>query len=710
MTLPVTGYVQQVEIVVGGTLPRAGFVQPVDVVGGGGGMAIGGTVTGGVAGRILFVGAGSVLAQDAALTFDSAAKKVTLLGSGGPQQRWAYDGSNFTDALADSVGDFYLKPTGATIIQKQGSNTTELWIDGAVGHDSFLYLTEGLSVKWSIYRDGGDNNDLRIDDDSDTRLRIYQGTGNVGFGSSSNPLFWDNASLILTVDEARIFTPNVDNLFIGRNAGNDSHTGDGFMVGIGRGVMSACTTSANPNGFKLTGVGFEALKTNTTGWNNAAFGYHALQSNTTGSSNVAIGMEALNSNVDGIKNTALGEDSMYFNTSGNFNVAVGIVALYKNTTGSRNIGIGQDSGRENQTGSQNTSVGDSSLMNSTTSFNVGVGADCLIAQTSGAKSTAVGAFALSENTTGSQNVAVGYAAGINGGALLATANSVFLGHTANASTNGLSNVIALGYQAQASASNSCVIGNSSLTLVRAGATATTDLGSSSVKWKDGYFSGQITVPTLTGSVTVSGQTLAIDHSGSNPRLDLYENGTHTTRIQSASQDVYIDAIQASASIVLRPNGQTERMRLGAAEIVMNDTQADVDVRIEGDSLSHFGFFDATATTENIALLAAAAPNWQTMDRGLFIGDTSNAPTGNPTAGGFLYSESGAGKWRGSGGTVTTFGPAEPHCEVCGSDYGHEWANKKWGRLQFCVNCLTDHITKGFDGKLPRWIKREGIPA
>ncbi len=54
MTLPVTGYVQQVEVVVGGTLPRAGFVQPVEVVGappGGESLeqarAIGDTFTGG---------------------------------------------------------------------------------------------------------------------------------------------------------------------------------------------------------------------------------------------------------------------------------------------------------------------------------------------------------------------------------------------------------------------------------------------------------------------------------------------------------------------------------------------------------------------------------------------------------------------------------------------------------------------------------------
>lgn len=96
---------------------------------------------------------------------------------------------------------------------------------------------------------------------------------------------------------------------------------------------------------------------------------------------------------------------------------------------------------------------------------------------------------------------------------------------------------------------------------------------------------------------------------------------------------------------------------GSEGVVINESQADRDFRVEGASISHFIFCDATATTENIALLATAAPNWQGMDRGIFIGDTSAAPAGNPASGGFLYSEAGALKWRGSGGTITTIAAA-----------------------------------------------------
>jgi len=42
---------------------------------------------------------------------------------------------------------------------------------------------------------------------------------------------------------------------------------------------------------------------------------------------------------------------------------------------------------------------------------------------------------------------------------------------------------------------------------------------------------------------------------------------------------------------------------------------------------------------------------------VFIADATTTPTTNPTGGGILYVESGALKYRGSGGTVTTIGPA-----------------------------------------------------
>lgn len=158
--------------------------------------------------------------------------------------------------------------------------------------------------------------------------------------------------------------------------------------------------------------------------------------------------------------------------------------------------------------------------------------------------------------------------------------------------------------------------------------------------------------------------------GTNPQIRASFDGTNYGQLQATS----VGALQIDTS--------------GVAGVIFNEAGADRDLRAEGDSLTHFFFLDATATTENAAFFAAAAPNWQTMDRGFFIGDTTNAPTGNPASGGFLYSNAGAGTWRGSGGTVTAFGPAGPHCGACGYD---AWSvacfNDEWKSWHYeCGNC------------------------
>lgn len=78
----------------------------------------------------------------------------------------------------------------------------------------------------------------------------------------------------------------------------------------------------------------------------------------------------------------------------------------------------------------------------------------------------------------------------------------------------------------------------------------------------------------------------------------------------------------------------------------------------------------------------------------FITDAGTVPASNPTGGGILYSQAGAGKWRGTGGTITTFGPAEPHCPKCGADFAHEWENPLYGgKIQICKPCNIDYDEK-----------------
>ncbi len=79
---------------------------------------------------------------------------------------------------------------------------------------------------------------------------------------------------------------------------------------------------------------------------------------------------------------------------------------------------------------------------------------------------------------------------------------------------------------------------------------------------------------------------------------------------------------------------------------------------------------------------------------IYITNRTGAPSGTPSGGGVLYSESGAGKWKGTSGTVTTFGPADPHCPVCDRDFSLEWESEKYGHLVVCMFCLTKGNKKG----------------
>jgi len=91
-----------------------------------------------------------------------------------------------------------------------------------------------------------------------------------------------------------------------------------------------------------------------------------------------------------------------------------------------------------------------------------------------------------------------------------------------------------------------------------------------------------------------------------------------------------------ASFIVDAGGITINA-IGAS--IFNETGADTDFRIEGKTLSHMLFLDASAATENIALCAGSAPDWQSMDRGIFLGDATTLPSANASGGVFLYSNS-----------------------------------------------------------------------
>jgi trimeric autotransporter adhesin len=191
-----------------------------------------------------------------------------------------------------------------------------------------------------------------------------------------------------------------------------------------------------PSSNSLTGVGYQALFSNTTGQGNNAYGYQALFSTSTGIGNVADGGQALFSNTIGNGNTAVGSKALFSNVAGSFAVAIGWNAMQFNNTSSTNtnVAVGFETLKGSLTVSANTGNG-----------NTAVGYQSLTNTTSGNSNAAFGASALNVNTIGNNNTALGSTSGPN--------------------LNNLSNTTALGYGATTTASNSVRIGNSSVTSI-----------------------------------------------------------------------------------------------------------------------------------------------------------------------------------------------------------------------------------------------------
>jgi hypothetical protein len=163
----------------------------------------------------------------------------------------------------------------------------------------------------------------------------------------------------------------------------------------GPGSLFVGHMAGNPDspGFRNTGFGVYALRSNTSGYNNSAFGSQALHGNTSGGRNSAFGQRALMSNSSGLSNTAVGAEALMFNSTGSGNTAFGAGALRYG-------------------GGDNSAFGNQALWHNTGSLNSAFGPGALLSNTTGSESVAVGLAALGQNTTGSRNVAIGTFAGL----------------------------------------------------------------------------------------------------------------------------------------------------------------------------------------------------------------------------------------------------------------------------------------------------------
>jgi hypothetical protein len=128
------------------------------------------------------------------------------------------------------------------------------------------------------------------------------------------------------------------NVFLGF-AGNSTTTG------FENTASGAVALSNNTSGYQNTAIGVVALRDNTEGNRNTAIGELALNDNLTGHDNTASGVSALLLNVDGSYNTADGENSLTYNT-GSYNTALGYASgpdqTFPNLTNSTAIGAYAD--------------------------------------------------------------------------------------------------------------------------------------------------------------------------------------------------------------------------------------------------------------------------------------------------------------------------------------------------------------------------------
>jgi hypothetical protein len=123
-----------------------------------------------------------------------------------------------------------------------------------------------------------------------------------------------------------------------------------YLTALGYNAGAASTGAGN------TGVGVDALKTNSSGAYNTALGYQALSSGTTALySNSAVGYQALQS-CTGEQNTAFGYQALKAHTSNSNSTGIGWSALIA-STGTKNTGLGYSSGSAITTGSQNVIIG-----------------------------------------------------------------------------------------------------------------------------------------------------------------------------------------------------------------------------------------------------------------------------------------------------------------------------------------------------------------
>jgi hypothetical protein len=131
-------------------------------------------------------------------------------------------------------------------------------------------------------------------------------------------------------------------------------------------------------------------------------------------------------------------------------------------------------------------------------------------------------------------------------------------------------------------------------------------------------------------------------------------GASATPVISQTLDATATVIGKTMSITAQECSGTTSVTAGKLSFKGGSATGVSGTRIGGSVEVLWG---TGATANGNISIGAVAASYQSMSGGLFVGNCSVIPSGNPAAGGFLYVEAGALKYRGPSGAITPLGAA-----------------------------------------------------
>lgn len=283
--------------------------------GGGGGMSIGGTVTGGTAGSVLFINPNTILAQDNANFFwDDTNFNLSIDGSGTGQGILKIGGQNAIYRVPNASGDNWFEAGAGNLTLTGNSNF-------GTGTSCLTNLTTGL---------------LNTAIGANALQSLTTGQQNLALGSQAlQTVTSGNSNVAIGTAALNSLTTGNNNFAIGTFALIDLLNGSGNTA-IGVQALSRLSTTSNnvavggggllhALGSGNTGVGTNILTNIATGNNNTAVGLNTGQLMQSGDNNVLIGDQVFPNITSsyGQLNTVIGSAAATLLTSSNFNTLIG---------------------------------------------------------------------------------------------------------------------------------------------------------------------------------------------------------------------------------------------------------------------------------------------------------------------------------------------------------------------------------------------------